>query len=463
MAEGERGTSTAMRAVVPAFVRDLAFDDLPGDVVAQGRRCLLDLVGVAAAGSRTRGAMIASAYAATQLLGHDRNARILFDGRRAGLAGAAFAGAATIDALDAHDGHVLTKGHAGVAILPTLLAMIDGAHPGEPAAAVDGREFITCLVLGYEIATRAGLALHASVADYHCSGAWNALGCAAVAARLLVFDGPRIRQALGIAEYFGPRGQILRACESPTMVKDGSGWGAHVGVAAALLARDGFTGAPALTIERDDARAFWDDLGSRWRIREHYFKAYPVCRWAQPAVEAALILQRTHGFVAEDVAAISIDSFREAVALGSTCAMATTTEEAQYSLPFPVAAALVYGDIGPEEVSPPKLADPRVTELQQRTTLCDDADFSARFPAERWARVRIVLTNGRTFVSEPARARGNPENPLADDELRRKYFAYAEPVLGGARAARIEQAVDTLLTDATALRALQDDLLEPAP
>jgi 2-methylcitrate dehydratase PrpD len=68
-----------------------------------------------------------------------------------------------------------------------------------------------------------------------------------------------------------------------------------------------------------------------------------------------------------------------------------------------------------------------------KTTLSDDADFSARFPAERWARVRIVLTDGRTFVSEPARARGNPENPLADDELRRKYFAYAEPVLGGAR------------------------------
>ena len=463
MAEGERGTSAAAKVAVPAFVRDLAFGALPADVVAQGQRCLLDLIGVAAAGSRTRGAAIATAYAATQLLGRDRNARILFDGRRAGLAGAAFAGATTIDALDAHDGHVLTKGHAGVAILPTLLAVIDGAHPGEPATAVDGREFMTCLVLGYEIATRAGIALHASVTDYHCSGAWNALGCAAVAARLLGFDAARIRQALGVAEYFGPRGQILRACDSPTMVKDGSGWGAHAGVTAALLAGDGFTGAPALTIERADAGAFWDDFGSRWRIREQYFKAYPVCRWAQPAVEAALLLQRTHGFVADDVAAISIDTFREAVALGSACAMATTTEEAQYSLPFPVAAALVFGDIGPAEVSLPKLADPRVTELQQKMTLCDDADFSSRFPAERWARVRIVLADGRAFVSEPARARGNPENPLADDDLRRKYSAYAEPVLGAARATRIEQAVDALLTDATALRALQDALLEPAP
>jgi hypothetical protein len=76
--------------------------------------------------------------------------------------------------------------------------------------------------------------------------------------------------------------------------------------------------------------------------------------------------------------------------------------------------------------------------------------------------VRIVLTDGRAFVSEPARARGNPENPLADDDLRRKYFAYAEPVLGGARAARIEQAVDALLTDTARAARLQDDLLEPA-
>src|SRR4029453_14425300 len=164
-----------------------------------------------------------------------------------------------------------------------------------------GREFLACLVLGYEIATRAGIALHATVADYHCSGAWNSLGCAAVATRLLGFDETRIRHALGVAEYFGPGGRILGACEPPTMVKDGSGWGAHVGITAALLARDGFTGAPALTVEHADAAAFWNDIGTRWRIREQYFKAYLVCRWAQPAIEGALALQRTHGFAAEQV------------------------------------------------------------------------------------------------------------------------------------------------------------------
>jgi 2-methylcitrate dehydratase PrpD len=445
MAEGERSAgSVAGFADVPAFVRELSFEHLPDEVVASARRSLLDLIGVAAAGSRTKVAAIASAYAATQLCGSDTSARILFDGRHSGLAGAAFAGASTIDALDGHDGHVLTKGHAGVAILPALLALVDAAGPAEASSAGAGREFLTCLVLGYEIATRAGIALHATVPDYHCSGAWNALGCAAVAARHFALDAATTRHALGIAEYFGP----------PTMVKDGSGWGAQVGLAATLLARDGFTGAPALTVEGDGAQAFWIDLGTRWRIGEQYFKAYPVCRWAQPAIEAALDLQRRHRFAADDIATIAIASFREAVALGSQCTTPRTTEEAQYSIAFPVAAALVFGRVGVGEVEARGLCEARVQRLLPTITLVEDAGFSRCFPAERWARVHVTLADGRSFVSEPARARGNPENPLREDELRAKYRELATPVLGAERAARIERAVGALAAGDDALPAL---------
>src|SRR5436853_7109792 len=277
--------------------------------------------------------------------------------------------------------------NAVAAILPALLALVDATAAGKPPAKGDGREFLTSVVLGYEVATRAGIALHATVPDYHCSGAWNALGCAAVAARHFAFDAATIRHALGVAEYFGPRGQILRACDSPTMVKDGSGWGAHVGLTAALLARDGFTGAPALTVERDDARAFWSDLGSRWRIREQYFKAYPVCRWAQPAIEAALALQRMHGFGDGDVAEVTIEAFHEAVALGADRTFPQTTEDAQYSLTYPVAAALVFAKVGCDEIDAVTLTDSRLHRLVAVTTLRVDQEFSRRFPAERWSRV----------------------------------------------------------------------------
>jgi 2-methylcitrate dehydratase PrpD len=269
-----------------------------------------------------------------------------------------------------------------------------------------------------------------------------------------------MREALGIAEYIGPRGQILRVCAHPTMLKDGSSWGAHAGVTAALLAGNGFTGAPALTIERDDVRHLWSDLGERWRIREQYFKAYPVCRWAQPAIEAALALKREHRFAASDIARIAIESFREAIDLGSGCASPVTTDEAQYSLPYGVAAALVFDHVGAPEVSAEALRDPRIARLLGVIELAEDAGFSSRFPAERWARVRVTLADGRTLASEPARARGNPENPLSGDELRAKYCSLATPALGEARAARIERLVDALLRTGE-LRALLEELLQP--
>ncbi len=227
---------------------------------------------------------------------------------------------------------------------------------------------------------------------------------------------------------------------------------------AAWLAREDFTGAPAVTIEHDEQRALWSDLGTRWRIREQYFKAYPVCRWAQPAVEAVLDLQRMHRFQVDDIEEIAIDSFREAIALGSGRTIPTTTEDAQYSLPYAVAAVLAFERIGAQEVEAAALADPRVRRLLACMTLREDAEFSACFPAERWARATLRLNDGRLLRSEPSRARGNPENPLADGTLRAKYFDLATPVLGEARAMRIVRLVEAL-PHAGSVTPLLDELL----
>ena len=435
------------------FARSLRYADLPADVVRQAQRCLLDLVGVAAAGSRTRSAQLAAGYAVDQLGGTSRSARIVFDGRRAGLAGAAYAGASAIDAIDAHDGHPLTKGHAGVTVLPALLALLDGT-----GRRCDGPELLTCLVLGYEVATRAGIALHGSVPDYHCSGAWNAIAAAAIGARLLDLDHATTRHALGIAEYFGPRGQILRVCDHPTMLKDGSGWGAHAGLTAALLAQAGFTGAPAVTLEDEALLAVWSDVGSRWRILEQYFKPHPVCRWAQPAIEAALGLARAHRFDASDVTRLDIESFAEAVALGSQCPRPATTDEAQYSITYPVAAALVLGAMDAQALAPAALSDGRIARLLACTHLVEAPELSRRFPAERHARVRITLRDGRVLASPDTAARGSAENPLDDAEITAKYRELAVPVLGAARAGRIERAI-VALPDAASIESLVSDLL----
>ena len=94
-------------------------------------------------------------------------------------------------------------------------------------------------------------------------------------------------------------------------------------------------------------------------------------------------------------------------------------------------------------------------------SLAEDDEFSRRFPAERWARVRIGLADGRSLVSEPAQARGGPEHPLSDEEISAKYHEMAEPVLGQRRSSRIAALAGSLPVDATALPALIDELLSP--
>ncbi len=335
------------------FALSTATGDIPEDVLDTAALLFLDTLGVAAAAEPMDAGRIARETAA-RLYGAtgETAAPMLFDGRDVSLAGAAFALGSQIDNLDAHDGYNPVKGHIGCAVVPALCAL--GAQ-----ADLSGREALAAMVVGYEVAGRAGEALHATVTDYHTSGAWNALGVAAMAGRVRNMKRDAVRHALGIAEYHGPRSQMMREIANPTMLHDGSGMGAFVGLSAAVMAELGFTGAPAITVE--EAPGAWVGLGERWLIREQYIKPYPICRWAHGAIDGAERLRERHNLAADGVARVRIGTFANATALFD--GVPTTTSEAQYSLPFAVAQMLVRGRVGVDEISGDALSDPEVARL----------------------------------------------------------------------------------------------------
>ena len=415
------------------FIHETTWNDLPQNVRHQARRCLLDTLGAGISGRATDLSRIVHDFAASAFGGN--GARLWLDGREVSPPGAALANGMTIDSLDVHDGHPLTKGHAGAAVVPGLFASISS----ERAVGLSGEEFLTTLVIGYEIALRAGLALHDTACDYHTSGAWNALGVAALAARRYGLDSGQTRHALGIAEYHGPRSQMMRCIDHPTMLKDGSGWGAMAGISAALLAQTQFTGAPALTVESDEVKAIWQDLGGRWQITHQYFKPHAVCRWAQPAIEAALKLQQNHPITPGTVKHVLVSTFHEAVRLN--CRFPQSTEEAQYSLPFPLAAALVHGRLGVAELTGTALRDPVVLQLCERVELKEDNKFSQQFPDKRLARVEIETKDGSLIDSGEFEADWEASSPPSDSDLRDKFQRLANEQLPGERAAELEQIV----------------------
>ena len=429
------------------FIHDLAWDDIPAHVRHQAKRCFLDTIGVAIGGHQTDLSRIIYNHAARAFGGRD--VALWFDGRTSSMVGAALAHGMMIDSYDLHDSCRPVKGHAGVAQVPTALATL-----GLDAKPIDGKEFLATLTMAYDIAIRTGTAQHATVCDYHTSGSWNAVGSAAIVARRMGLSLDQTRHALGIAEYHGPRSQMMRAIDYPTMVKDGSGWGAMAGVSAGLLASDGFTGAPAITVEADNVADYWATLGDEWSLMIQYFKPYAVCYWAQPALAGVLKLVNAHQIAHQNIVKIKVHTFHESYRLATR--FPKLTDEAQYSLPFPIGALLVHGQLYLDEISGDNLSHPDVLRLSAAVELIDDDYFNDRFPAERLSRVIIETADGSSYDSGVVQPLWDLSAPPTDDELRGKFRTIAHHYLQPAIADELENAVWNIesLADVTEINRL---------
>lgn len=434
---------------------------IPESALRTAARLLVDTVAVTAGAAGMEAGRIARDVA-VDLYGAGSggwSAPLMFDGRRASLAGAAFAGATQTDNLDAHDGYNPVKGHIGCAVIPALFAF------AERRPDLGGRAALEAAVIAYEIAARAGRALHGTVEDYHTSGAWNGLGVAALGCRLLGADADQLRHALGIAEYHGPRSQMMREIATPTMLHDGSGMGALVGVSAAVMAMRGFTGAPAITVEEARVAPLWSDLGEVWTIERNYVKPYPVCRWAHAAIDAVRALQAAHGLAADDVGAVTLRVYAAAARLFP--GMPATTSEAQYSLGYAVACMLQRGRVGPAEVVAPALSDPAIAAMLARIEVVEAPEFTARFPEERLSEAVIETRDGRRLASGPTHPLGGVEAPMSDAQLAAKAMDFARETMGEDGARRLIRLGADLVTpgarfaELCALTAAPRKILEP--
>src|SRR5919202_2389572 len=356
---------------VAEFAHSVRWEHLPPDVRSQAIRCVLDLCGAAVAGSRTKAAQSAAKYA---LYAHGNGPSTIIGTDTSSTAvGAALANGFAASALDIDDGYRPVKGPPGAVVFPALLAAAE-------QAASTGADFLTGLVVAYEVAMRAGRILHPLYGFYHGTGAWGPIGAAAGAARLLGCTRQQTWHALGIAEFHAAMTPEMRSVDCPSMLKDGIGWGAMVGLGAALLAAHGFTGIPSLFDTNWPAAALADSLGHEYLIRDLYVKPYACCRWAQTAIEGARAAACWLGVAAADIARVRVHTFAAALHLRSTAPR--TTEEAQFSLPWPVACALVDGAVGPDQVLEYGLADPVRRALAARVDVLHDPELEGVFPRQ---------------------------------------------------------------------------------
>ncbi len=409
------------------FILHTNWSALPPETQHQSKRCLLDTLGALIAGMETPVGRLMTKFVGEQYTGGE--ATILVSGQRASAVGAALANGFAANALDIDDGYRRVKGHPGACILPVLLAA------AERRGGLSGRTFLTALIVGYEVGIRAGLIRHALYQTYHSSGSWAAIAGAATAGKALGLEAHFLRQAMGTAEYHAPIAPMMKGIDVPSMGKDSIGWGAMVGMASVLMARQGFTGVEPLFSDAPlaaEGTEWVSSLGKQYEVLNLYFKPYASCRWSQPAIAGALEIAHQYRLMPDDIAQIRVLTFEAATRLSG--AHPQNTEEAQYNLAYPVAAALIDGELGPRQVLPPRLFDEAVLALADRVEAEVKPEYEQAFPAKAYADVEVTTLNGQTFAAVGQQASWEPPDTLpTDDELKAKFRWLVSPVLGQER------------------------------
>jgi 2-methylcitrate dehydratase PrpD len=421
---GEVDAGAAPTFALGRFAAALAGDSLPGDVQTTLGELFLDYVRVASIGAGMPWSAWTDAYMAH--LGGQGRAAVLFRPQRRDPVRAAFLNATYAGSIDADDTHVGSMLHPGSIVFSAALALADEVGAG-------GRDFIAAVAAGYETMIRVGLSIQPSHfrRGFQSTATCGGFGGAVAAARL-AFNGQRhadhkIASTIGLVASFS--GGLTQFYKSGSTVKRiHAARAAENGVAAALLARQGFTG-PEDILEGANgfARAYADaadfgiltsGLGSDYLLREVTVKGHACSARVQAAVEGILDLCRQNRIGSDDVADVFIGI--PSVILGRlTIPRPIDLQAAQMSLPHSAALAVAMGGIADEGLAlnvadyETSLHDAGVKQIEARVRCEVDPEVEAATTAEAVpARVTITLKNGAAhsiFVPAP---KGSPSRPF---------------------------------------------------
>ena len=361
---------------------------------------------------------------------------------------AAVANAVAGDWLELDEGYRVTPCHAGLYVLPALLAEAE-------ARDLPVRELLRILAVSYEVVTRVARAFAPRALVVHSHARYAAVGASCATGLAAGVEADVLHAALTMAATLvnaGPRNHLVSGALARNVWPAVGAWSGMMSVEWAQCgiagATDGFADVYAGVFDSNvRPQALTAGLGETWAISDGYTKVYACCQHLHSAVEAALELRpRLMAQGGPDaIEAIDVDAHALAQLLPNP--RPTTTLGAKFSLPHAVAATLVTGTGGAEAFASNTVAAPRIAALRQRVAIHPYA-APAPPPNDRPARVRVRLRDGGTIESECASAQGGPDRPFSlavlDDKIR-ALTAAAYPRLPATMAALV--ALDDALLD----------------
>ncbi len=366
---------------------------------------------------------------------------------------AALANATASHSLSLDDIYTPASIHPGSAIFAASLAAAE-------SFGADGERFIEGVVAGYEttlrIADAVGSKEHYAL-GWHPTATCGTFGATVAVSRMLGLDPNKTTNALGIAGSM--------ASGSMEFLEDGSwtkrihpGLAAQRGIQAALLANEGFRGPRSIlegkwgflrgTSRDPEPFRLVEGLGGRLRILDTGIKLHACCRYNQSPIDAILNLKKEYDLSPHEVDRIRVEIFRAAFPLvvdpWEEKMNPKTDVQAQFSLPYTVAAAIVKGRVSFEEFLAGSLSDSSIRAVMAKVEVVHDPELDPAFPRSWPARVKVRTRDGKHLENKVDFPKGDINNPLSWDELVIRFKVHSKEVFNPTLQERIVESLQRI-------------------
>jgi 2-methylcitrate dehydratase PrpD len=426
----------SLESTITRYCDTLEFSSIDPRAIEIAKHSLIDILGVALAGSRDAGVQVLAGV--IENWGGLPQCKVLGREQLLPAPSAAMLNGAAARVLDFDDVADPLGTHPSVAILPPLLAIAD-LRAGE----ITHQAFLTAYVAGQDLSLRLSRARYETLLESGRYDLCKVIAATAAAGMLYGLKGPQLSHAMGIA-YTSALGETQCMIDGASTVFYQQGLVASNAVRAVILASHGFTGANEFLTGRWGYYSAFEP-GSRLDTIDEglgtvfanvdgiAFKPYPTCRPNTSA--AAVVLELTQGrhLSADDVVRVDVQTNQQIFDLvGAPIERKqapSSVVDARFSLAYNIATALATGDVFIDDFTEAAILRPEILALSRkvhpRTALeCEVAELGTHGKIK----IDIELTDGSKLKGEVSYAKGNPKNPMSLDELLvkfRKCVAYA--------------------------------------
>jgi len=414
------------------FVYETKYEDIPAKVLKVERQSILDNIGIISGGADGDGCREFVEYAKEAAAGGREEATVLGYGEKLPAIWAAFANASMVMALDFSDTSATATIHPNTSTFAVSLAL------AEKLGGVSGKDFITAMVVGSEVACRLARATVSSrFAKYgfYMPPVFTSFGATAAACKLLGLSEDQIIDAwsLNLSQYTCSS-ELTKNKETPIRsIREA--FGAKSAMSSAFLAakgikgyKDPFEGQQGFYLayfqNEYDPELVLKDLGSDWECAKLIFKPWPCCMGNHGCINSALNITKKNKINLNDIAAIhaEVPTVAQAVLMPAEDKKRPKNAiNAKYSIPFTVSTALVDGNVTLDSFDDDKLVREEVLKLADKFTFTLNDEWDRSLEMKTGGRITITMNDGTKYEETVAQTLGNPDNPMSMEDLKAKF------------------------------------------